>query len=107
MPSARDPTYIPLHLGPQIICVLAKPKCSTFNMDLQLANAALVLDQDMLQNMLLLQREEYRRRRGERAPRLMFCRDWLRRREDFGQYHQLMDELRREDYGRIQELPRS
>ena len=66
-------------------------------MDLQLANAALVLDQDMMQNILLLQREEERRRRGERVPRTMFCREWLLRREEFGLYHQLMEELRRED----------
>ncbi len=66
-------------------------------MDFQLANAAIALDQDMLQNRLLLQWEEERRRRGERAPRTMFCRDWLLRRAEFGQYHQLMEELRRED----------
>jgi hypothetical protein len=64
-------------------------------MDLQLANAALALNQDMLQYRLLLQREEERRR--ERAPRTMFCRDWLLRREEFDQYHQLMEELRGED----------
>lgn len=65
-------------------------------MDFQLTNAALALNQDMLQNRLLLQREE-ERRRGERAPRTMFCRDWLLRRAEFGVYHQLMEELRRED----------
>ncbi|XP_041349545.1 protein ALP1-like [Gigantopelta aegis] len=74
-------------------------------MDLQLANAALALDQDILQNRLLLQTEEDRRRRtGERTPRTMFCRDWFLRREEFSQYHQLMEELRREDVDLVDRL---
>ena len=66
-------------------------------MDLQLVNDALALDQDILRNRILLEREQERIRQGAKAPRTMFCRPWLLRREEFGQYHQLMDELRRED----------
>jgi hypothetical protein len=44
-------------------------------MDLQHVTAALALDQDMLQNILLFQRERERKRRGERAPRTMICRE--------------------------------
>jgi hypothetical protein len=69
------------------------------DLQLQLANAALALDGDILQNRLLLEREreEERNRRGDRAPRTMFSRVWLLRRPEFGQYHQLMEELKRED----------
>lgn len=72
-------------------------------MDLKLANAALALDQDIHRNILLLQREPERR---VKAPRTMFSREWLTRREEFGLFHQLMEELRREDVTAFQNFLR-
>ena len=71
---------------------------------LQLIDAALSVDKNLLQNGLfvyLWEQEEEERRRSQRKRRSVWVRHWLVRRSEFGIYEQLMKELQ-EEYNRIQ-----
>ena len=67
---------------------------------LQLIDAALSVNRNLLQNGLFLylwEQKEKERRRSQRKRRFVWVRHWLVRRSEFGIYEQLMKELREED----------
>ena len=69
---------------------------------LQLIDAALSVNRNLLQNGLFLylweqEEEEEERRKSQRKRRSVWVRHWLVRRSEFGIYEQLMKELREED----------